>query len=185
MEIRGVLSMVILAGCAAGSWAVLTSMEQEDKTAGRQPRFGVGYYASDATLSSTGDDGRFVYKVSAATLRQIPADNSVILHEVSMAYSPEARVPWTLRADTGEIPAGGNIIRLNGNVTAQSLDATGPRATVRTEHLEFDARTDIAATDGEVALDYGGSTVRAVGLRAQLNENQWQLLSSVSGTYVR
>ncbi len=184
MEARTVVTMTVLLAGAAASWALLFRAGGKDEPAGEPPRLGVGYYATDARLSGTGDDGRILYRVAAVTVMQAPGDGSVSLQEVTVDYDPAARNPWNLRADNGRIPPGGKIIELTGNVVAETRAADATPATIRTDYLEFDTRTDVATTDREVTIDYAGSAVRALGMRAKLAENQLELLSKVTGSYV-
>lgn len=185
METRSLVTMIILLAGAATSWALLYRAEEKEAPAGGPPRLGVGYYATDARLSGTGEDGRILYRVFAATVLQAPGDGSVSLRQVAIDYDPGTRNPWNLRADTGRIPPGGKLIELTGNVVAETRSTDAAPATIRTDYLEFDTRTEIATTDREVSIDYAGSAVRATGMRALLAQNQLELLSRVNGTYVR
>jgi lipopolysaccharide export system protein LptC len=177
--------MALLLAAAAGSWALLFRAGGRGVLEDEPAELGVGYYATDARLSGTGDDGRILYRVFAITVRQTPADGSVSLERVTIDYGPAARNPWTLRADTGTIPRGGKIIQLDGNVVAETRAADAVPATIRTDHLSYDTRTDVASTDRDVTIDYAGSAVHASGMRASLGENRLELLARVRGTYVR
>jgi LPS export ABC transporter protein LptC len=174
---------VLLAGAAA-SWALMYGASEEDEPASEPAQIGVGYYATDARLTGTGEDGRILYRVAAATVAQSQGDGSVDLQRVTIDYDPAARTPWNLRADAGRIPPGGKLIELAGNVVAETRASGAPAATIHTDYLEFDTSTDVAATDREVIIDYAGSAVRATGMRVTLAENRVELLSQVKGTYV-
>ena len=77
------------------------------------------------------------------------------------------------------------MIELSGNVVAATREADSPAATIRTDYLEFDPGTNVAATDRKVVIEYAGSTVHATGLRAMLRQDRLELLSNVTGQYVR
>jgi LPS export ABC transporter protein LptC len=77
------------------------------------------------------------------------------------------------------------MIELSGNVVAATREADSPAATIRTDYLEFDPGTDIARTERKVVIEYAGSTVHATGLRAMLRQDRLELLSDVTGQYVR
>jgi LPS export ABC transporter protein LptC len=177
--------MTALLGCAVGTWVLLTRVEADREAPGTTPELGMGYYATDARLSGSGPDGRIVYRVSARTVEQKPGDRSVSLRDVAVDYEPGAKIPWSLRADTGHIPASGKIVELSGNVVAATQATDRPATIIRTDYLEFDTRTDVAATDREVTIDYEGSAVRANGLRANLAEDHLELVSGVAGHYAR
>lgn len=177
--------MTVLLACAVASWVLLSRAGPDRPPDATTPRLGVGYYATGATLSGSGTDGRFLYRVSAATVEQSPADRSIDLRDVAVDYAPPERTPWTLRSAAGRIPEGDRLVTLSGDVVASTQPADRPPTIIRTAQLQFDARTDLATTDGAVTIDYGGSAVRAIGLRANLADESIELLSEVAGTYVR
>jgi lipopolysaccharide export system protein LptC len=185
MDRRAILGLTALALAAVASGVLLFRAEEEQAPAATTPRLGVGYYVNDATLTGTDDAGRILYRLSAATVVQTPADGSISLQSVAMNYDPAGQAPWTLHADTGRIPPGGKMIELSGNVVAATREADSPAATIRTDYLELDPDTEVATTDREVVIDYAGSTVHATGLRAMLRQDRLQLLSDVTGRYVR
>lgn len=185
MDRQRVLAMLGLVVLAAGSSLLLRNLDTEEEPAEATPSLGVGYYVNDATLTGTGDDGHVLYRLYSAHVVQQPADGTVTLEGVTVNYDPARDIPWRLTADTGQVLADGKMIALSGNVVATTREADGPSATVRTDYLEFDPGTDIASTDRKVVIDYAGSTVHAVGLRALLREDRLQLRADVAGRYVR
>ncbi|CAG0940768.1 hypothetical protein GPROT2_01073 [Gammaproteobacteria bacterium] len=182
---RRALAVLGLLIVTVGSSLLLRQLDSEQPPAPAAPSLGVGYYINDATLTGTGDDGQVLYRLSAARVVQQPADGTVTLEDVSVNYDPARQVPWRLTAETGQILADGKMIALSGNVVAATRGTDNPSAIVRTDYLEFDPGTDIASTDRKVDIDYAGSTVHAVGLRALLREDRLQLLADVTGHYVR
>jgi lipopolysaccharide export system protein LptC len=185
VERRAVITMSLLLAGAAGSWLLLNRSSEKARPAiDDGARLGVGYYATDVRLSGTDGDGHVRYLVNALTVVQAPGDGDVALRQVVIDYDSADRAPWNLRADTGTIPPGGKMIRLAGNVVAETRATSSNAVTIRTEHLEFDTDTSTAATDREVTIDYAGSSIRGMGMRAELATNQVQLLSDVNGTYV-
>lgn len=180
-----ILGLIALTLGAVASGVLLFLADEKAGPVSEAPRLGIGYYVNDATLTGTDDDGHILYRVTAATVQQTPADGSVSLQTVAVNYDPAAQVPWTLRADTGRIPPGGKMIELSGNVVAATREADSPAATIRTDYLEFDPGTDVATTDRKVVIEYAGSTVHATGLRAMLRQDRLELLSDVTGQYVR
>jgi lipopolysaccharide export system protein LptC len=182
---KAILGFSGLLLAAVASSVLLFRAGEGEGPAATTPRLGIGYYVNDARLIRTDDAGHILFRVSAATAQQTPTDGSVSLQSVAVNYDPAQATPWTLRADTGRIAAGVKMIALSGNVVAASSEVDRPAATIRTDYLEFDPETEVAATDGKVVIEYAGSTVHATGLRAMLRENRLQLLSEVTGRYVR
>lgn len=177
--------MTVLLACAVGSWVLLERAGGDREQSETVPQLGVGYYATGARLSGSGENGDILYRVSARTVAQAPADGSISLRDVVVDYAPAARTPWNLRSERGLIPRGGKIVQLSGDVVAETRVTDRPATTIRTDYLEFDTRTDVAATDREVTISYDGSAVQAKGLRANLAEDSLELLTGVTGSYVR
>ncbi len=185
MSGRGFLATVLLLVLALGSGFLFLRTREDPTIATATPELGVGYYARDARLTGTDDDGRILFRISAADVEQAPADGSVALRSVSLDYDPATDLPWQLTAATGRLPAGGKMIELTGDVVAISRAPGSPAAVIRTDSLQFDPVTRIAATDKKVVIEYAGSTVNALGLRAHLSEDRLELLAEVEGQYVR
>jgi LPS export ABC transporter protein LptC len=185
MELRTLFTLVALLCVTVASGILLVRSGADEEPATGPPQLGVGYYAKDAQLAGTGDDGRTLYRLSAVSVVQAPSDGSVDLTDVALDYAPTGDVPWRLTAEAGRIPPGDKMIELSGNVFATTRDTGNPAATIRTDYLQFDPVTSIASTDRKVVIEYAGSTLHAIGLRALLRENRFELLSAVSGRYVR
>lgn len=200
MERRSVLSLLALLCAALASGALLYRSREAPAPTVETPRLGIGYYAQDAKLRGTGDDGHILYRISAATIVQEPADGQVQLNNVAVDYDPATDAPWRLTAAQGSIAEGGKMIALSGDVVAathnvrhegrqegrQEVDNPAAlSATIRTDYLELDPATRIAATDRKVVIEYAGSTIQAIGLRAMLRDDRLELLSAVTGTYAR
>lgn len=184
MEPRTVLTMSLLLVLAAASWALFFRAGEEARPQQQAAWSGIGYYARDARMVGTDDQGLVLYRVAATTIEQMSDDGGVNFRDVTVSYDPPGSRPWDLRADTGSMPPGSKIISLAGNVVARTRTTAVPQAIIRTDYLEFDTTTDVATTDREVDIDYAGSAVRATGLRASLAADRLELLSQVTGTYV-
>jgi len=182
---RSIIAGVLLAATALASGYLFLRIRDTAGPSTETVRLGIGYYADRATLTGTDETGRILFRISASGVTQNPADSSVALQNVTLDYDPETEAPWQLRAETGRLPPGGKMIELSGNVVASTGEAGGPAAFIRTDFLEFDTGTRIAATDRKVVIEYAGSIINAVGLRADLARDRLELRSQVSGSYVR
>jgi len=194
MQVQHPGRLVLLAVAAAAStWLAL---RDRPDAAGEQagPRLGAGYYVRDARLTGTGPDGALLYRVSAASGEQALADGTITMEKVTVDYEPGAEVPWTLRAERGQIPPDRNIIQLSGDVTAvtaarpadagdRSRESAAPLL-IRTDYLELDPEAYIARTERMVAVERDRDTLRARGMRVYLKQDRLQFSAEVEGRFL-
>src|SRR5688572_3347378 len=125
-----------------------------------------GYFMTDATVTQTGLDGLPLYRMTAQRIQQNPADQSIDLKNLRLAYSAEEKNEWTLTADTGHVPSiDARTIDLRGDVriVGRPLAATGDALTqtalVRTPNLKVDAATGMANTSDRVDFFWGNRQI--------------------------
>jgi len=172
-----------LAVVAVGTSLILLRGERAEDDAAGRARLGVGYYMQEPRLIGTGEDGRVLYRLSAASAQQTLADGIVNLSRVELRYEPAAVAPWDLRARRGQIPPDGKIIMLSGDVEATNQSDSAPPTRIRTDYLELIPDESVARTDRVVRIERGGDTLEAQGLRAFLKEDRLQLTSDVRGRF--
>ena len=137
---------------------------------------GVAYFLKKAELIGMGQEGKVLYRVTADEASQSLDDESIGMTDVHLMYDPASDNPW-------RIPPGGNIIRLQGQVSAVSRNRGGSVTTIRTDYLEVDPISQTAITEQQVIVEFDEQKVDATGLRADLERNQFKLLSNVSGKF--
>jgi lipopolysaccharide export system protein LptC len=175
---------VLLAIAAFASGLLLSRLEDDQSFTERSPRLGAGYYVESAELTGTADDGSVLYRVQTDQATEQLDDGSVALEGVRIVYTAGESVPWTLRANRGRIPPGGNMLELLDEVVAVTQEGSGEPATIRTDYLRLEPDEYVAYTDRKVTIDYSGSRLFAVGMRAYLKEDRLQLLSNVNGKFL-
>lgn len=184
VDLRNLLTLTALLIGAVASGVLLFRSGPEEPADEQGPRLGIGYFMTDARLVGTGEDGRALYRVSAANASQNLADGAVEMEEVRMIYDPLADIPWDVRADAGRMPPDGNIIELEGNVVATTREGDRAPTTIRTDYLEMDPETFVAQTSRKVTVEYEGRNVYATGMRLYLRDDRLQLISNVNGKFV-
>ena len=183
MDVRNWVQLILLLVAAVASGLLLLRNTREPPDQSLTARLGIGYYMRDAELLVTGEDGRTRYRVRTNNAVQDRDAGTIDLDQVHVEYDPLSSVPWDLRANTGHIPAGGNIIELEGDVVAETRDDENVPITIRTDFLELDTETYIAKTEHKVAIDYATNRVFAIGMRAYFKEDRLQLLADVNGKF--
>jgi lipopolysaccharide export system protein LptC len=183
MDVRNTLQLIALLIAAVASGVLLLRNTQEPQDVPATARLGIGYYMTDVELIVTGDDGRVLYRVRTDKATQNVEAGTIALVQVRVDYDPNASIPWDLSAEKGHITADRNIIRLEGDVVAQTKDEDDTPITIRTDFLELDTETYIADTESKVAIDYATNRVFATGMRAYFREDRLLLLSDVNGHF--
>ncbi len=161
MNWRTLLSTMLLLAAVAASWLLVNQPLPESLT----PATGttttpqeIGYYARDATVVGTQEDGSLLYKLNAREITHYPHDNSIVLHEVDLSYHPDTGVPWTLQSEVGRLPGTGDEIQLSGDVRVISHpESEADRAD--TSALEF-SNTQWTFT-GNVVISTEGTRIDA------------------------
>ena len=181
---RGLLTLIVIAVVVAAALLGQQRMGlgDEDTQLAQTPE--PGYAARDAELTETGPDGRPLYRLNAAVIRQQPNDGSVQLEQVHMTYRGENSNQWALTADRGTIRQNNELIDLAGNVKVVGvLSGTTDLAQILSERLAFDTRSEEVTTADPVTLFWGAREIKGTGLHANLKDRQVRLESGVHGSF--
>lgn len=182
-ETRTLISLALLTSGAVGSSLLLLNTGQETKEP-EPPELSLAFYLNKAELTGTGPKGEIVYQVWTEKAAQATNDESIAMDNVRMVYGPPDSVPWKLRANSGSIPAKARIIQLSGDVVATADDNDSNTLIIRTQQMDIDPATREATSRREVAIDYNGRVLNAVGMRANLQSKQLTLLADVNGQFI-
>lgn len=181
---RFTITIILLAIVAIGSWYV--SKGDPDRMSegtfdGEEHR---GYYLKSARILGTGADGKLLYEIKAVRAEQ-RADNQIEFSDVSIQYTPQSAVPWTVNADSAMLYPDQSRVLLRGHVRAVSDQGfSGDETEIRTSYLELDPNRFIAETDARVQIRIGSRSLTGTGMLASLNENRMELKSNVSGRFI-
>ena len=182
-EPRTVASLLLLAAGAALS-SFLAVMNSEKEPAERAPELQLAYYLDTAELTGTAADGTVLYTVKTKRAQQVSESNSIELAEILMDYGAPQGTPWKVRADRGRIPAGAQVIELEGNVVAVSHGDSSSQTVINTERLDIEPGTMRASTKKRVRLSFNDRQLNATGLQADFSANNLKLLSNVNGKFI-
>jgi len=140
-----------------------------------------GYSAQNARLVETGANGLPLYRLNAATIRQLPNAGQVQLTQVQMSFRDPQGDPWTATADQGELRQAAGQVSLSGNVLVSGLFAAKP-AQITAAVLSVDIHSDIVSTKVPVQILWAGLRLDSTGLTANLKDDRVHLESAVHGT---
>jgi len=181
-----VLLGAIVVGVLVAGWLLLNSEQNGPAVpASGAATQNAGYSARGAVLIETASDGRPMYTLRAARIRQEPASEITTLDQVQMQFRDHSGNLWNGRADHGRVVDQASQVELTGGVVISGL-APGTRDPVQisSDRFDVDTHAEIVTTDDPVVLSWNGQLVHAVGLVAHLKEQQVTLKSDVHGRYV-
>jgi LPS export ABC transporter protein LptC len=143
-----------------------------------------GYYLKNAILTDYDLTGNPGIRIEAERIDQIDHGNEVALYNVRVNYQTPGGQSWVMVGDTAHVEPGGKIIDVNGNVRLQGEASAGDgTAVVRTDTLTYNVSDSTATTKSDVRIDFGGHTLTARGLSANLKERTMRLESKVNGRF--
>jgi LPS export ABC transporter protein LptC len=145
----------------------------------------LGYAAYDAELIQTGGDGRTLFRLNAAVIRQALQNDDVRLQQVQLQYRA-AQSQWSLAAQRATLLHGNENVEFFGDVRVTgAINGQATLAQIRTAQLNFEIPSETARTEQPVTLTWGGHELRGVGLFANFKDQQLRLESAVHGQFAR
>jgi LPS export ABC transporter protein LptC len=179
---------VVLAILLVGVLSVMMGRRgtQPEQTAPARAPLQPGYYMVDARITDIGPDGKPVVHIESDRIVQNPADATIVLDGVNVAYNAEEDVQWTLTAAQGMVPPNSRLIQLSGDVRIRGRPRPDAEpGIIRTETLTLDTEKSVASTRSRVDIEWGNRRLSAIGLHADLKAERLRLESSVHGRFVR
>jgi LPS export ABC transporter protein LptC len=168
----GALLLNLLAGSPDGASESATAADER------------GYYLHDARLTELGADGQPRVVVSARSIEQQLADQSVRLTQLELDYTTQEQGEWHVTADRGRMPSDHGSLQLEGNVlVVGTAGRSADKAVIRTDELSYDTRTNVVQTAAAVTVDFGPHQLRGRGMRVGLNQGTLRLESNVHGQF--
>ena len=143
-----------------------------------------GYYLKNAVLTDYDLAGDPNIRIEAERIDQIAHSSEVALYNVRVVYQTPNGQSWIMVGDIAHVQPGGKVVDVTGNVRLQDA-ATGPAggAVMHTDTLSYNVADAVASTKSDVRLDFGGHTLTARGLVANLKERTIRLESKVNGRF--
>ena len=103
-------------------------------------------------------------------------NNKLRLIQPHMIIHEKNNKPLTITANEGLIGHRDKKTQFTGNVEINDIDR---QAKIFTQSLTIDSNANILSTDQAISIESPTTTTTASGLEADLNKDQWQLLSGV------
>lgn len=183
--IHRILVSLLFVGLIAGIYVLGRNPGAVDtQRTPEQPAEEPGYAALNARVIETGDNGRPMYTLDAARVRQHPNDDRVQLDAPRMTYVASDGNTWHVKARAGQIREDGAHVVLFGDVHLNGgLPGAEAPAVIDTSILAFDTKQEVVTTNAPVMLDWNGRKLSGTGLIAKLVDHQVRLESRIHGSF--
>lgn len=182
VDLRNGLAIVVLLAAAIATWYWSRPADLPKAARRVEDAAPLGFYVRGARMQGTDAEGRVTYRIRADRLEELPDQSLLELNGVRVEYSPADLMPWLIRADHASTPKNGARLDLDGDVQLRSEPADGGRPiTIATTRLTFIPDDSTVVSAEPVRLTVGDWRVDAVGLRANLKDDQVELESKVHG----
>ncbi|MBK8534029.1 MAG: LPS export ABC transporter periplasmic protein LptC [Candidatus Competibacteraceae bacterium] len=186
VTIRGILylsGLALLAGLSYGLlWLVESSLREPDPAESQAPVLTIERFRAVRMNIA----GMKEYVVEAPRLQQLPGQSGTRIEQPALDwYQPDGQTrEWRLQAEQAWGAADQQTLRLEGAVTMVRTAASGKLPmTVITRDILIRPAEHYAETAAPVQVVTPGGELRAVGMRAWLNQQRLELLSEVRGFY--
>lgn len=179
-RLRNLILSVLLIAAAIGTW-LLRPAESPDAQASNLAGTERGFYIRDAVFNGLDENGEVIYRLAAMRIEGSERTEQMSFHDVAISYGEDLEVPWRITAQTAHTQADGKVLELTGVVIQSAPESTGQPTRIEADTLELEAERQLARTTGPVTFAIGGSRLDAVGLTADLRNEQINLESNVSG----
>jgi len=171
--ILGLLAGALLSGWFA--WRAHVPDEPEEAVEQRSD-----YILRDFEVVTLDGDGRESFSLRAPELQQTPGARTLELVTPLFLMPDEHGSRWEVRSKTGWVNEKSTLVKLRGDVVADSPMGASRPTVVRTEQLDIYPNDNRATSEAVVTLTTPGTTMRGTGMEADLASKRIQLLSKVS-----
>ena len=186
MTARGILSLTGLALLAGLSYGLLrwveSSLRQPDLADSQAPLLIIEQFRA-VRLNIAGVRE---YVVEAPRLWQLPRQGGTALERPALDwYQPDGQTrEWRLQAERGWVAADQQTLRLDGEVTmVRTADSGQSPVTILTRDVQVRPAERYVETAAPARAVTPGGELRAIGVRAWLDQERLELLSEVRGSY--
>lgn len=141
-------------------------------------------FASHVNYKSFDKNGRLQSNIKATSFENYQKDDKALFQDPHGLIYTKERIPWYIRANKGKALNAMDWIYLSGNVIMHQLPYPNhPETTIKTEAVTIHPATETAETDQHVLIRQLGNQVEGVGMKADMNKSDIDILSQSKGYY--
>ncbi|WP_426416088.1 LPS export ABC transporter periplasmic protein LptC [Aestuariirhabdus sp. LZHN29] len=143
----------------------------------------VDFYMQNAQLTRYNEHGALDHRLNAVEVNHYPHNDTTMISEPRMTLL-KADGERHISARSGKLLPGSEDLELWDDVVMRVLAQDGSeRGRLDTDFITLYSGQELASTNRPVTITTPSGVTRAVGMKANLNQDQVQLLSNVRGTY--
>lgn len=181
------LVVLIVAGLVSLSWWMPVEQGPVSRlVTAPEKRHIFDYYLDDFDLTTMNAAGRPRYYLQAQGMSHYADDDISELAQPQLTVYRDKAAPWVIRSREARVAAGGESVLLQGDVKVErpTQDRRG-RLEIDTSALRVVPAKEYAETDQPVLIVTDFGETRAIGMQADLKQQQLQLLAQVRGDYAK
>ncbi|WP_144211301.1 LPS export ABC transporter periplasmic protein LptC [Shewanella donghaensis] len=142
------------------------------------------FIANDLRSTEFNEQGVVQSRVSAKHMEHFQQTNVTLFTEpVYLIYPDDGKAEWQLTADVGKLNKETGKVVLENNVIIDAINIDEPVQSLTTTMLSLDLNTMIMTSDRQIVVTGQDFNIQGLGLYADLNAQELELLSQVEGTY--
>jgi lipopolysaccharide export system protein LptC len=178
---RAIITLALLAAAAISGWALWSQRQQ--RAPDGPPSGRPDYVLHDFELVALNGQGTESFTLRAPLLERDPTDETIEIATPLFLIPPRESAgedAWRVRSATAWISAGGEELRLRGDVLASNQ----ANVEIATDRLTILPEADRALTDARVTVTRPGSILSGLGFEIALDTTRYTLKSEVDARYV-
>ena len=140
----------------------------------------VEFFLNQSLTTRYRSNGTVHYRFNSDKLEYFKDSDIAMVNEPRMVIYNEQANQWYISASKAKVLAGGKGMRLEGDVRIWKTDAV---LEIITDELYVIPEREYAETNALVTLKSTSGLTKSMGMRVDLKNEKFQLLSQVKGTY--
>jgi lipopolysaccharide export system protein LptC len=181
MTWRGTLTLVLLVAAIISGWSAWR--QRAEKPASPTISTRPDYVLHDFELIALDGEGQESFLLRAPRLARNPEDKTMSIATPLFLIPDKDGQRWEIRSKTGWVSGDNSEVRLRGKVEATSPPGDSRPSVMKTEQLNVFPDKNTASSAVLVTVTQPGFTMRGTGMRADLADKRFQLLSKTNTIY--
>lgn len=143
-------------------------------------------YVNQANITSYDQNGAPKYRMTSAQIIHYPGEKDAELFKPLIFVFQERGNPWKIQAQKGKVTSDGERVQLDNQVViSRQASDSNTFSQLESEQLFVWPKQEYAESDKAVKIKTADTLVTAVGLEADLYEQQYHLLTQVKVKHLK